>query len=52
MDAVLWRPLLAEGLIGSGQAAKAAVVLAQLRADNSQVSYLQPWTGWTGGWPS
>ena len=50
MDAVLWRPLLAEGLIGSGQAAKAAVVLAQLRADNSQVSYLQPALDWLDGW--
>jgi AAA ATPase domain len=50
MDAVLWRTLLAEGLIGSGQAAKAAVVLAQLRADNSQVSYLQPAVDWLDGW--
>jgi DNA-binding CsgD family transcriptional regulator len=50
MDAVLWRPLLAEGLIGSGQAAKAAVVLAQLRADNGQVSYLQPALAWLDGW--
>jgi DNA-binding CsgD family transcriptional regulator len=50
MDAVLWRPLLAEGLIGSGQAAKAAVVLAQLRADNGQVSYLQPALDWLDGW--
>jgi DNA-binding CsgD family transcriptional regulator len=47
---VLWRPLLAEGLIGSGQAAKAAVVLAQLRADNGQVSYLQPALDWLDGW--
>ena len=29
--AVLWRPLLAEGLIGSGQIEQAAAVLAQLR---------------------
>ena len=36
--------------LGSGQAAEAAVVLAQLRADNSQVSYLQPALDWLDGW--
>jgi hypothetical protein len=30
--AVLWRPLLAEGLVGSGQAQGADVVVAQLHA--------------------
>jgi DNA-binding CsgD family transcriptional regulator len=50
MDAVLWRPLLAEGLIGSGQAVQAAAVLAQLRADNGHVSYLQPALAWLEGW--
>ena len=34
MYAVLWRPLLAEGLVGSGQAEHAAAVLDQLRADS------------------
>jgi DNA-binding CsgD family transcriptional regulator len=50
MDAVLWRPLLVEGLIGSGQVGQAAAVLAQLRADNGQVSYLQPALAWLDGW--
>jgi len=50
MDAVLWRPLLAEGLIGTGQAEQAAAVLPQLRADNGQVSYLQPALAWLDGW--
>jgi hypothetical protein len=49
-DAVLWRPLLAEGLVGSGQARQAAVVIDQLRADGGQVSYLQPALAWLEGW--
>jgi DNA-binding CsgD family transcriptional regulator len=48
--AVLWRPLLVEGLIGSGQAERAAAVLAQLRADSGQASYLQPALAWLDGW--
>jgi DNA-binding CsgD family transcriptional regulator len=47
--AVLWRPLLAEGLVGSGQAEQAAMVLDQLRAAG-QVSYLQPALAWLDGW--
>ena len=51
--AVLWRPLLAEGLVGSGQLEQAAAVLDQLRAGSGQVSYLpRPWPGWRDGWPS
>ncbi len=50
MYAQLWRPLLAEGLIGSGQTERAAVVLAQLQADSGQVSYLQPALAWLAGW--
>jgi len=50
MYAQLWRPLLAEGLIGSGQLERAAVVLAQLRADSGQVSYLAPALAWLDGW--
>ena len=52
--AVLWRPLLAEGLVGSGQLTQAAAVLGQLRADSGQVSLpaARRWPGWTGGWPS
>jgi DNA-binding CsgD family transcriptional regulator len=48
--AVLWRPLLAEGLIGSGQLEQAAAVLAQLKADSSQVAYLRPALAWLDGW--
>jgi DNA-binding CsgD family transcriptional regulator len=50
MYAVLWRPLLAEGLVGSGQLEQAAAVLEQLRTENSQVSYLQPALAWLEGW--
>jgi DNA-binding CsgD family transcriptional regulator len=48
--AVLWRPLLAEGLIGSGQLEHAAAVLAQLRSDAGQVAYLSPALAWLDGW--
>ena len=48
--AVLWRPLLAEGLVGSGQLEPAAEVLGQLRADSGQVSYLRPAVAWLDGW--
>ena len=50
MDAVLWRPLLAEGLIGSGQLEQAAAVLARLRADGGQVAYLARGLAWLEGW--
>ena len=50
VDAVLWRPLLAEGLIGSGQAEQAAVVVAQLRADSGEATSLQPALAWLQGW--
>jgi DNA-binding NarL/FixJ family response regulator len=48
--AVLWRPLLVEGLAGSGQLEQAAAVLAQLRAGSGQVSYLTPALAWLDGW--
>ena len=50
MYAVLWRPLLAEGLVGSGQSEPAAAVLDQLRTASDQVSYLQPALAWLEGW--
>jgi ATP/maltotriose-dependent transcriptional regulator MalT len=50
MYAVLWRPLLAEGLVGSGQLEQAAVVLGQLRADSGEASYLAPALAWLEGW--
>jgi DNA-binding CsgD family transcriptional regulator len=49
-DAVLWRPLLAEGLVGSGQAEQAALVLDRLRTENGQVSYVQSALAWLDGW--
>jgi DNA-binding CsgD family transcriptional regulator len=48
--AVLWRPLLVEGLVGSGQSGPATAALDQLRAGGSQVSYLQPALAWLEGW--
>jgi DNA-binding CsgD family transcriptional regulator len=48
--AVLWRPLLAEGLVGSGQAGPAAAVLDQLRENAGQARYLQPALAWLDGW--
>jgi DNA-binding CsgD family transcriptional regulator/tetratricopeptide (TPR) repeat protein len=48
--AVLWRPLLAEGLVGSGQMGPAAAVLDQLRAGSGQVGYLVPALAWLDGW--
>ena len=50
LTAVLWRPLLAEGLIGSGQLDPAASVLAQLRADSGQAACLAPALAWLDGW--
>jgi DNA-binding CsgD family transcriptional regulator len=50
MYAVLWRPLLAEGLIGSGQLEQAAVVLDQLRTGSGQVAYVAPALAWLDGW--
>jgi DNA-binding CsgD family transcriptional regulator len=51
----LWRPLLAEGLIGSGQAGPAATVLSQLEATAEpgppgQPSYLRTVRAWLRGW--
>jgi DNA-binding CsgD family transcriptional regulator len=48
--AVLWRPLLAEGLVGSGQSQQAAAVLDQIRAESGQVGYIQPALAWLEGW--
>jgi DNA-binding NarL/FixJ family response regulator len=48
--AVLWRPLLAEGLIGSGQLERAAAVVDQMQAEYAQVSYLGPALAWLTGW--
>ncbi len=50
MYAVLWRPVLAEGLVGSGQLEQATAVLGQLRADSGEVSYLAPALAWLEGW--
>jgi ATP/maltotriose-dependent transcriptional regulator MalT len=48
--AALWRPLLAEGLIGSGQTELAAAVLEQLRGNTVQASFLEPALAWLQGW--
>ncbi|MGP0025794.1 MAG: LuxR C-terminal-related transcriptional regulator, partial [Streptosporangiaceae bacterium] len=48
--AVLWRPLLVEGLVGSGQSEQAAAALERMQAESSQVSYLQPALAWLEGW--
>ena len=48
LTAVLWRPLLAEGLVGSGHLDQAAAVLDQLRAGSGQVAYLTPALLWGG----
>src|SRR5262249_36512731 len=50
MYATLWRPLLAEGLTGSGQTGQAATVLNQLRSQSSRASYLAPALAWLDGW--
>ncbi len=50
MYAVLWRPLLVEGLLGSGQSERAIFVLKQLRADSNHVAFLQPALAWLQGW--
>jgi DNA-binding CsgD family transcriptional regulator len=53
MFAVFWQPLLAEGLIGSGQAGPAAVVLEQLESAaqlGGATGYLRPALAWLRGW--
>jgi ATP/maltotriose-dependent transcriptional regulator MalT len=46
---MLW-PLLAEGLIGSGQTEPAAAVLDRLCENAGQAGYLQPALAWLQGW--
>jgi len=48
--AVLWRPLMVEGLVGSGLLDQAAVALTRMRTENGQVSYLRPALAWLEGW--
>ncbi len=45
----LWQPLLAEGLIGSGQFGPAATVLGQLESAG-QDGFLRPALAWLRGW--
>ena len=47
---VLWRPLLVEGLLGSGRAEEAAVATQRLRAQVAEGSYLQAAVAWFEGW--
>jgi DNA-binding CsgD family transcriptional regulator len=48
--AVLWRPLLAEGLLGSGQLEQAAAAVDRIRAEDGQIGYLGPALAWLEGW--
>ncbi|HTT92436.1 MAG TPA: AAA family ATPase [Acidimicrobiales bacterium] len=48
--AVLWRPLLVEGLVGSGQLGLAADALDWLRADGAKAPSLRPALLWLEGW--
>jgi ATP/maltotriose-dependent transcriptional regulator MalT len=48
--AVLWRPLMVEGLIGSGELEHGAAALAVLQSENGQLAYLQPALAWLRGW--
>jgi DNA-binding CsgD family transcriptional regulator len=48
--ATIWRPLLVEGLVGSGQAVLAAQALDRLRGDGAEVAYLRPALAWLEGW--
>ena len=47
---VLWRPLLVEGLLGSGRIGDGAVALEQLRAQADGVTFLCPALAWLSGW--
>jgi DNA-binding CsgD family transcriptional regulator len=47
---VLWRPLLVEGLVGSGRLEEADVVMAVLHERADEVGYLQPALFWLDGW--
>jgi DNA-binding CsgD family transcriptional regulator len=50
MYGVLWRPLLVEGLAGSGQSELAAAALKHLKAEGDHVAYLRPVLVWLEGW--
>ena len=47
---VLWRPLLVEGLLGTGRTRDAAIALEQLRAQSEGVVFLRPAVAWLSGW--
>ncbi len=47
---VLWRPLLVEGLIGSGRCDEGQVALQRLRDQAGDVAHLQSALAWLGGW--
>ena len=50
MYSVLWRPLLAEGLVGAGRVEEARLVIDRLRSAGSRVGYLRPAVAWLEGW--
>jgi DNA-binding CsgD family transcriptional regulator len=47
---VFWRPLLVEGLIGSGRYDEGEVALQRLRDQAGDVTHLQSALAWLGGW--
>jgi DNA-binding CsgD family transcriptional regulator len=47
---VFWRPLLVEGLIGSGRCDEGEVALQRLRDQAGDVTYLQSALAWLDGW--
>jgi DNA-binding CsgD family transcriptional regulator len=47
---VLWRPLLIEGLVGSGRTEEAGAVLRSLAEQAEDTAYLEPALAWLEGW--
>ena len=53
MYAVLWRPLLAEGLVGSGQSSRPPLSWTSCGPPAARSATCgRPWPGWKDGWPS
>jgi DNA-binding CsgD family transcriptional regulator len=50
MYEALWRPLLLEGLVGSGRCAEATAGLRRLSQKHGQVAFLRPALVWLEGW--
>ncbi len=50
MYETLWRPLLLEGLVGSGRCEEARTGLHRLRSEYGSVAFLRPAIAWLEGW--